>query len=222
MLFAGSLAGAASAQERIGAPQAAAPACASPNYCGPRSFGSFWQRSTSRLEMRLGYDLPDPVPAGTSLYQTMPVMIDNGIAVRMILHDYDFLPGKAELNPRGKETLRQVAAWALRHPYPVIVEKSNYDEKLAEQRKLAALAELKVAGIPLPADRVITGFPRVRGVHGVEADPIFQNLLLQTQSRGLTGGGGASAGGGASSSTGASATSGTSTGAAAGTTGTIR
>jgi hypothetical protein len=214
MLLTGSLAGAANAQERIVSPQTYLPAATSPAACcAPRTpLVTFWQRSKARLEKCLGYDEPDPVPAGTFLYQTMPTQIDNGISARMILHDYDFMPGSADLNLRGRDTLPHLASLALRHPYLVVVERTPTNPGLDDLRRQAVLKELARQSIPLPADRVVVGAPLTRGLYGVEANIIYQNLLNQTTSGGSSQGGASTPATG--TSTGASGTTGPSSGTA--------
>jgi hypothetical protein len=155
--------------------------------CAPRT--SIYHRWKGRLEKWFVSEEPDAVPLGQSVYQTFSNQVDQGIAARMILNDFDFEAGSANLNRRGQDKLPQVAALALRYPYFVIVERTDYSPALAELRKQAVLKELARQSIPLPADRVVVGLPRTPGLSGVEAFYLYENLLNQTKSGGMQPGG---------------------------------
>lgn len=169
-----------------GAPAAAC--CESPGRGG--RFHSAWERFTTRLEQRCVPQEPDPIPLGQFIYQNFDVQVTNGIAARMVLHDYDFALGTSALTPRGRDQLEQIVKRAQRYPFPVIIERPAYSLPLGEARRRAVLDELRRANIALGPDRVIVGAPPSHGLSGIEANFMFQNLLLQTQSRGWEGGAG--------------------------------
>ncbi len=143
----------------------------------------------SRLEKCLVSEEPDLMPLGQSIHLNFSAQVNNGIAARMMLYDFDFEDGKANLSPRGQDQLSQVVAWAQRYPYAVVIERNRYQPKLADERRLAVLKELSSRGVPLAADRIVVGMPVVPGNAGVEAWIQYGNLLNQTQSQGMSRGG---------------------------------
>jgi hypothetical protein len=175
ILAGGGTFGEATAQE-VAAP-AACTSCSRPSFL-------VWNRCKGRLERWLGHEGPDTTPLGQSVYQTMTNQIDAGVAARMILNDFDFEPNSANLNYRGREKLPQLAALALRYPYFIVVERTNYDPALADWRRQAVVKELARLPIPIAADRVVVGGPLTPGLSGVEAQLLYQSLLNQTRSGG--------------------------------------
>lgn len=177
--------------------------------CPPRRTPvlTFWNRSKARLEKWCVSEEPDEVPLGQSVYQTFTNQVEQGIAARMILNDFDFEPGGANLNMRGRDKLPHLANLALGYPYRVIVERTDYRPGLAEMRRQTVLKELTRLSIPLPADRIVVGLPLTQGLSGVEALYMYENLLGQTKSSGASGGQGGGGQGG--SGTGAGAATGT-------------
>jgi hypothetical protein len=124
--------------------------------------------------------------------------VANAAAARMVLYDYDFVPGGAALNYRGRDRLAQIQAMLPCNGFPVVIERTPDCPPLADARRLAVLSELAHGPVPTPAERVVVGPPIAIGLQGVEAEIIYSNLLRQTANRGLpAGGGGYGAAGGA-------------------------
>jgi hypothetical protein len=165
---------------------APAPACVEPCTTSPSILHNF----KLRVERWCGYERIDAVPLGQSLYSAMSTQIENGIAARMILNDYDYELGGTKLNYRGEDKLRHLAELAMRYPYPIIVERTLYEPGLAKARVEATRKELAALGIPLPPNRIIDAADPVRGLYGIEAQYMYQNLLNQVQSQGGGSGGG--------------------------------
>jgi hypothetical protein len=137
-------------------------------------------------------------PLGASVYAHYYTHVANGEAARMVLYDYDFVPGGAALNCRGQDRLAQIQALMSHNCYPVVVERTSYCPPLADARRLAVLNELGHGPFPTPPERVVIGPPIAIGLQGVEAEIIYLNLLRQTLNRGLpTGAGPAGTGTGA-------------------------
>jgi hypothetical protein len=153
--------------------------------CAPRRTPSFpiWNHCKGRLEHWFAHDQPDAVPLGQSVYQSMTTQVDNGVAVRMILNDFDFEPNSANLNQRGREKLPHLAGLAFRYPYVIVVERPNYDPGLAKRRVDMTRKELARMAIPLQPERIVEGGTLTRGLDGVEALILYDNLLNQTQSQ---------------------------------------
>ena len=181
---------------------AAAPVAVGPAQPCVRKRPSFWARCKYTLEDSfLGrpeeFDAP---PFGMSVSMHYETHVANGVAARMTLYDYDFLRGGDQLNVRGKDRVRQLAALMEINPFPVVVERMPYAPGLAEARRQAVLAELAAVMPRVPAERVVIGPPIAVPLQGVEAELIYQNLLLQTGTAGALPGTGAGPGSGTSNS----------------------
>ncbi|HET6574295.1 MAG TPA: hypothetical protein VFG68_11865 [Fimbriiglobus sp.] len=162
---------------------------------------SIWSRCKYTLEdCFLGrpeeFDAP---PLGMSVSMHYETHIANGVAARMTLYDYDFYRGGDQLNVRGKDRVRQIAALMGSHPFPVVVERMPYAPGLADARRRAVLAELAAVMPRVPVERVVIGPPIAVPLRGVEAELVYQNLLLQTGTAGAYPGTGAGPGTGTTS-----------------------
>jgi hypothetical protein len=150
-------------------------------------------------------------PAGASVALHAQTQITNGVAARMCLHDYDFVPGTDQLNYRGKDRARQIAAVMPYNRFPVVVERLPAFPELAETRRRATHAELVAVAGPVPIERVVVGASPTVPLQGVEAGLVYDTLLQLTGSAGTVPGTGArdgtsggnfgGAGGGANSGT---------------------
>jgi hypothetical protein len=135
-------------------------------------------------------------PLGEALYQNMKVQVDNGEAAQMALYHYDFVACGSALSPRGKDQLCKIAAMLPHNFYPIVIERTVDNPALAEARRLAVLQELAGGSFPVPPERVVVGPPLARGLDGIEAVIVHDNLLRQTQAQGTIAGlGGGSIGG---------------------------
>jgi hypothetical protein len=147
---------------------------------------SFWSRCKYTLEdCFLGrpeeFDAP---PLGMSVSMHYETHVANGVAARMTVYDYDFIRGGDQLNIRGRDRVRQIAALMALNPFPLVVERMPYAPALAEARRRAVLAELAAVMPRVPVERVVVGPPVAVPLQGAEAELIYQNLLLQTGSAG--------------------------------------
>jgi hypothetical protein len=133
-------------------------------------------------------------PLGASVQANIQVQATKGQAARMVLYQYDFVPGSDRLKPRGKLQA-------------VVVEPSGRGPKLDEARRQAVWHEFTSEQILIPAERVIVARPLGGGLDGPAAALMQNNLDKQTTARGVAGGtaGGSGAGGSASSGGGAGA-----------------
>jgi hypothetical protein len=136
--------------------------------CAPRRAPTFafWNHTKARFEHWFTYVQPDAPPLGQSLYQAMTTQIDNGVAVRMILNDFDFEPNSANLNRRGLEKLPHLAELAFRYPYSIVVERPDYNPALGMRRVETTRKELVRMAIPLQLERIVEGGPLTRGLDG--------------------------------------------------------
>jgi hypothetical protein len=114
----------------------------------------------------------------------------------MVLFRFDFIDCSNQLNVRGRDQLLKLAGMMCANPYPLVIERTPCAPELDEARRLTVLNELGHMGQVIPTDRVVIGEPTAVGLRGIEAEIIFQNLLIQTQSGGTrAGAGGGSIGG---------------------------
>jgi hypothetical protein len=141
-----------------------------------------WRRVQGKL---LGY--PEefkPRPLGSSVYAMGRTMASNGAEARLALHDYDFVPGSAELTERGRDQLAKAAAQLAASPFPLVVERTPRDPALAGERRIAVIEALAASSFPVDADRVLVGQPAPFGMSGVNAQIISANALNRTQQYG--------------------------------------
>jgi hypothetical protein len=124
------------------------------------------------------------------VYQTYGQQVANGVAARMVLYQFDFLPGCAGLNLHGLDQLAKIACLLPHNGFPIIIERTPGNPGLAEARRLTVLNVLGHGPVPIPAERVVIGPSIALGLDGVEAEIIYFNLLSQDRSRGAIGLGG--------------------------------
>jgi hypothetical protein len=133
------------------------------------------------LEVKREFETP---PLGYFIGLHFQAQVNNGIAARMILHDYDFLCNTAQLNVRGKDRLLWIARELGHTTHPLVIERTPCFPGLAEMRRTAILHELEAIAVTLPPELVVIGpllaIPQI----GAEAELIYLNLLHQTQEAG--------------------------------------
>ena len=124
------------------------------------------------------------VPLGNSVALHTETQITNAMAGRMVLHDYDFVPGTAELNDRGRDRVHQIAVLLPHNRFPVIVERLTRAPELAEERRRTVLTALGVSAGRVPPERVVVGPSPSYPLQGPEAERVYYNLLQLTESAG--------------------------------------
>jgi hypothetical protein len=167
--------------------------------CTPQSHGYGCQRASRWYGSCWGLSEEFiPQPLGASLYANCNVQVANGIAARLMLYHYDFIDGSDQLNQKGRDRLLQLAGLLCASPAPLVIERTLSAPGLDEARRLTVLNALGHISVAVPVERVVIGPCMARGLDGIEAELIFQNLLIQTQSGGTReGAGGGSVGGSA-------------------------
>jgi hypothetical protein len=134
-----------------------------------------WHRVQGKM---LGYPEEwQPRPLGASVYENGTTMASNAAQSRLMLHDYDFLPGESQLSPAGRERLAKITGQLAASQFPLIVERNMDRPALSEARRYAVLAALAAGPYPVSSDRVLVGVPRSRGISGNEAYIIGNNVL---------------------------------------------
>lgn len=129
----------------------------------------------------------DDKPFGASLRQGIGTQIAEGRRSQMVLYQFDFRisdgASAAELNDRGHAELDRMVHMMGVCPSPIVIEYTPGAPHLDAQRQAFVRHELQRRGVPATGDHVLVG--RVeRGLMGVEAIQIYNNLLRQTQMRG--------------------------------------
>jgi len=139
-------------------------------------------------------------PLGAMLEGQLAAQIANGRAARMVLYQYDFVPGTDRLKPRGRIQLAKFIPCL--HTYGIIVEPSGSGAVLDEARRQTVLRELASDEFRIPTAQVVVGRPLRRGLEGPEAILVERNLWGLTTARGASGGGGSSSSSNSSQSSG--------------------
>lgn len=124
-------------------------------------------------------------PLGYFVYLQGQTEVANGEAARMVLYQYDFVEGSDRLKPRGKYQLTKITALLPLNFNPLIIEATPEAPALDEARRAAVVRELAVGPFPVPAERIVIGRPLSIPLQGAEAERIYRNQLLNTESGGL-------------------------------------
>lgn len=142
---------------------------------------------------------------GTYVDGVFNSQIAAGTAQRMVLFQYDFYDGKngdpiAKLKPRGHRELIRIGNLVMSTGMPMVIEASDNNPRLDEQRREYVLAKLREFGYEIPSETVVIADPTAPGLSGVEADLQRRGMLLQaTRAAAAAGaiiGGGGGGGGG--------------------------
>lgn len=137
-----------------------------------------------------------PVGAALQYYREQQKL--NGRLTRMALYEYDFLPGTAELKPRGREHLARISEWLPQVPGEIAIEPTREGLDLDEARRQSVYRELTSLPCGVALINIRTARRRHPGLDASSGQLIFDNRLQQTKLRGMTSpGGSAGAGTGA-------------------------
>jgi len=133
-------------------------------------------------------------PLGATLHTHFRVMVANGEAANMVLYRYDFVDGSDSLNLHGRDQLTKIACIAAQNHFPIVIERTPEDPKVAEARRAAVLNLLSMNNIPVTPDRVVIGPSIATGLSGVDAIEInvrmMENLRVQGAAVPIPAGGG--------------------------------
>jgi hypothetical protein len=151
------------------------------DHCAPPQ--SFWGRIGYKLRACfIGFPEEWNTPAlGATNYPNFKAQVSNGEAAQMVLYQFDFANGGANLSVRGKDQLAKMAALLPKTFHPIVIERIPAAPALAEARREAVLKELAQYPFPVPRERVVIGRPIAYGLSGVEAEVVYGNLLNQVQ-----------------------------------------
>jgi len=135
-------------------------------------------------EFEVGHAAPPPgqgpagaPPLGYVSGLHFRTQVENAVAARMTLYDYDFICGTEQLNMRGKDRLFQIALLLGHNTHPLVIQRTPHAPLLAEARRLAVLHALSQCPVPVPPERVVIGHPLAVPLQGWEAQAIYLNLV---------------------------------------------
>lgn len=129
-------------------------------------------------------------PLGATALGHELTQIANGYAARMVLYQFDFLPGSGQLSVRGKSQLARIARWLPANGFPLYVESTPGNAELDELRRLTVWQELANGACVIEQERIVIGRPNIRPMEAGEALLLERNRLEQTGRRGISKGGG--------------------------------
>ena len=129
-------------------------------------------------------------PVGTAVQHYREQQKLNGRLARMALYEYDFLPGTAELKPRGREHLARISEWLPQVPGEIAIEPTREGLELDEARRQSVYQELASLPCGVALVNIRTARRRHPGLDAPSAQLIFGNRLQQTRLRGMTNSGG--------------------------------
>jgi hypothetical protein len=135
-------------------------------------------------------------PFGFCMNGAVNGQVMNGLAAQTVFYQYDFnntpAPGapnsidRAGLNFCGRQQLSRVAELVNHLPVPRVVIETSRNPQIDEARRQTVIAGLsEVMGTAVPADWVVIDQPPSNPLSGEEAQITHENLLRQTESRGL-------------------------------------
>ena len=130
-------------------------------------------------EAFLGFPEEFERPAlGGMMHAANAPAIANAEAASMILYQYDFEPGTAKFNLRGRDKLGEIGSRLPSTFYPAIVERPGI-AALDETRRRAVFGAFASGPFPIPIERVLIGRSAARGMSGEEAILIHQATVAR-------------------------------------------
>ena len=132
-------------------------------------------RCGNRGRVKLPYRHCD-IPFGASLNAILQVQRNHGTAASTVLYHFDFNADDT-LSGGGTRRLARIAGSLQYHPYPIIIQSVANGAAHNAARKKAVLQALKAHSFPVPDERVVTGRPPARGLHGLDAELVHEKML---------------------------------------------
>ena len=125
---------------------------------------------------------------GSSVNAILQVQRNRGTAASTVLYHFDF-NADATLNRGGTRRLARIADSLQYHPYPIIIQSVASGAAHNAARKKAVLKALEKHSFPVPDQRVVIGQPPARGLHGLDAEIVHEQMLTLEAASGGGGGG---------------------------------
>jgi hypothetical protein len=131
-------------------------------------------------------------PFGSYVRQAAGQQITNGLTAQMVFYRYDFIGSdgqpKVVLNASGRSRLIRLERLLCESGRPLVIEMDLDNPYLDELRRRHIMDELKKLGNLVQDEQVVVGRPLARGLDGLEAIEIQQNLMRQTKAGGSSAG----------------------------------
>jgi hypothetical protein len=118
-------------------------------------------------------------PPGYYVRNTFGVMKAKADPHRFTLYRSDFLPGTTRLSPPGAARFNLIANRLPGWLGPVVIEWSPDEPGLAEARRVAVLATLASAGLPVVPERVVIGPSPYPGTLGTDAANYYNVMITR-------------------------------------------
>jgi hypothetical protein len=123
--------------------------------------------------------IPDEQPLGSVVRAHYHTMQANAEAADFIFHRHEFVGNTAELAPRGKDHIAEVAARMRSAPFPVIIERTenNADPELDAFRRDLVAQILTDFGNPDAQQRTIVSPAYGKGINSREAEVDYYRFI---------------------------------------------
>jgi hypothetical protein len=118
--------------------------------------------------------MPDPL--GQHIDRFVSVQTANAAPARFIFFPNEWYMGGHELGPMGSQHLLAVAHAPSNAKFPIVVEASG-NQSLDEARRIQLVLELHRLGMVDADHRVVVNLPSGAGLHGEQAEQVYQSWL---------------------------------------------
>ena len=145
--------------------------------CGSGCGGGMHGGPTGYAAFGPSYDRPFPLGQVTdSFWETQQT---NAEAADFIFYDHEFVDNTALLAPSAKRHLEQVALRLEHVPFPVVIERSEYDARpeMDEARRRMIVEQLARMGVPNAGGRVVVAESLAEGITALEGEQAYYQTL---------------------------------------------
>jgi hypothetical protein len=133
------------------------------------------------------HDRPFPIgQVSDSFWETQQT---NAEAADFIFYDHEFRGDTAELSPGAKRHLESVALRLEHSPFPVVIEQSRHNARIAldNARRQTIVLHLNRMGVTNADERVVVASAFAEGFTAIEAEQSYYNGILGGSFGGGTG-----------------------------------
>jgi len=155
----------------------------------------------SKTKHTVSVDELRPAPIGTISDAVWQQQEENAEASDFVVYQHEWIGNSTRLNAAGKEHVKQIAARAAEHPFPVLVERSNMSsvvdsrhgfpvnghEDLDAQRRELIVHALSEMGVAEADSRVIVSPALTPGFEDFEGERAYNRGFSDYQGFGIGG-----------------------------------